>query len=326
MQTENKYNSFLITNARRGYFNDVRKALDNGADVNVVDDEGNTALICSTMLGLDETINDDENEDYLEVIKLLLLHNVDISKQNNEKYTAMSFACIYNNPKMVKLLLERWVWLSDHNIHMDMCKKDNDIKTGIVFACVYGHLEIMKILLKSNIINVNTAMYGKNEEVFPYCDDFFLDVAMYEPLLITACSRKHINIISYLLNLPNIDVNVRDTFNKTSLMLSCERGDIEVVKLLLSHPNIDIYKPNKRYSYRIAPTWTFNPTTPNAPTAISYAWDHDHLKIIELLDNYIQNKKKDVMYVVYKGQTIDNNPLLPVSKNDINKIITSYVI
>ena len=137
MQTENKYNSFLITNARRGYFNDVRKALDNGADVNVVDDEGNTALICSTMLGLDETINDDENEDYLEVIKLLLLYNVDISKQNNEKYTAMSFACIYNNPKMVKLLLERWDWLSDHNIHMDMCKKDNDIKTGITLGCEF---------------------------------------------------------------------------------------------------------------------------------------------------------------------------------------------
>ena len=169
-------------------------------------------------------------------------------------------------------------------------------------------------------------MYDKNEEVFPECDDFLLNIAKFEPLLITACSRKHINIIRYLLNLPNLDVNIRNIFNNTPLMLACERGDIEVVKLLLSHPNIDIYKPNERYSFRIAPSWTFNPTTPNAPTALTYAWDQDHVKIINLLDNYIQNKKMEVMYVVYKGETIDNKPLLPVAKKEIVKKIITYVV
>ena len=119
IQPENKYNSSLITKASGGYFNDVRKALDNGADVNAVDDEGNTALITVTMVGVDAIYNyddDDEhdrNRDYLEVIKLLLLNNADISKQNDDKYTAMTYACTFNNPKMVKLLLERWIWLSN---------------------------------------------------------------------------------------------------------------------------------------------------------------------------------------------------------------------
>ena len=323
IQSENKYDKLLITESGYGNIVGVKKALDNRANINAVDDDDNTALITVTMLGLDEPIN--ENEDYLEVIKLLLLHNADISKQNYEKYTAMSFACMFNNPKMVKLLLERWIWVSKQNDDMTELK-NYDIKTGIVFACDYGHLEIMKILIESNIIDINTAMYGKNEEYFPICDDFFLDVAKSEPLLITACSRKHTDIISYLLNLPNIDVNIRDSRNMTPLMIASEKGFIKVVKLLLSHPNIDVYKSNERHSYRIAPNWTFNPSAPTAPTAITYAWDQDRLKIILLLDNYIQNKKNEVMSVVYKGRKIDNKPLLPVSQKDIIQIITSYVI
>ena len=323
IQSENKYDKLLITESGYGNIVGVKKALDNRANINAVDDDDNTALITVTMLGLDEPIN--ENEDYLEVIKLLLLHNADISKQNYEKYTAMSFACMFNNPKMVKLLLERWIWVSKQNDDMTELK-NYDIKTGIVFACDYGHLEIMKILIESNIIDINTAMYGKNEEYFPICDDFFLDVAKSEPLLITACSRKHTDIISYLLNQPNIDVNIRDSRNMTPLMIASEKGFIKVVKLLLSHPNIDVYKSNERHSYRIAPNWTFNPSAPTAPTAITYAWDQDRLKIILLLDNYIQNKKNEVMSVVYKGRKIDNKPLLPVSQKDIIQIITSYVI
>lgn len=265
----NKYDKLLIRASGCGNILGVKKAIDNNANINAVDEEGNTALINVAMLGRDEPIN--ENEDYIEVIKLLLLNNADINKQNDDKYTAITYACMYNNPKMVKLLLEN---LSNQN---------NDIKTGIVFACYYGNLEIMTILMKSNIIDVNTAMYEVNEEGFPICHDDFLDWASNVPLLTIACLKAHIDIIEFLLNQPNIDVNIRDTFNKTPLMLASEKGYTAVVRLLLTHPNIDIYKPNERESYHIAPIWTFNPNFPTAPTALTYAWDKDNNKIIEEL-------------------------------------------
>ena len=69
----NKYDNLLIRESGCGNIVGVKKAIDNGANVNAVDDEGNTALITVTMLGLDEPIN--ENEDYIEVIKLLLLND-----------------------------------------------------------------------------------------------------------------------------------------------------------------------------------------------------------------------------------------------------------
>tara|TARA_B100001093_G_scaffold185108_3_gene177914 strand:- start:12936 stop:13808 length:873 start_codon:yes stop_codon:yes gene_type:complete len=282
IQSENKYNKSLLKGATFGDFNVVRDALENGADVDAVDYEGNTALITVTIVGVDENDNNDSYCDYLKVIKLLFSYNADITKQNYEEYTAMTYVCMSNNLKMVNLLLERWVWLCNQNIHINVRKKNNDIKTGMVFACYYGKLEIMKILFESNIIDVNTAMYQVNEEGLPRYDDL-LYYACTSPLLITACFHKHTNIITYLLNLDNIDVNVRDTLNMTPLMVASKHGFIEVVTLLLNHPNIDVYKSNERHCYRIAPSWTFNPIAPTAPTALTYAWDKDHSKVLEEL-------------------------------------------
>jgi len=160
---------------------------------------------------------------------------------------------------------------------------NDDIKTDIVYSCYYGYLKDLKLLMENNIIDVNTAMYQVNEEGFQNEDEGFLKWSSTNPLLTIACLRTHTDIIEFLLNQPNIDVNIRDTFNQTPLMLASERGYTAVVRLLLTHPNIDIYKPNERESYRIAPRWTFNPNFPTAPTALTYAWDKDNNKVIEEL-------------------------------------------
>lgn len=168
------------------------------------------------------------------------------------------------------------------------------IKTDIVYSCFYGHLKDLKLLMENNIIDVNTAMYQVNEEGFKIddegfikgfqiYDEGFLNWSSTNPLLTIACLRSHTDIIEFLLNQPNIDVNIRDTFNQTPLMLASERGYTAVVRLLLTHPNIDIYKPNESKSYRIAPNWTFNPNFPTAPTALTYAWDKDNNTVIEEL-------------------------------------------
>ena len=356
-QKENKYDNFLITESRIGNFKGVKKALEKGADVNAVNYQGNSALITACMFGIDYDYNDDDDADdrnynYLEVIKLLFLYDIDITKKNKKNYTALTYACMNNNPKMVKLLLDRWDWLSNQNIdNIDniVCKKNNDIKTGMIFACYYGNLEIMKILFESNIIDINTIIYDVNEKGFPishdllyeenydydyddyddYYDDYydgFLYQASTTPLLITACLEKHTDIINYLLNLPNIDINVKNTRNETPIMVASEHGFTEVVALLLNHPNIDIFKSNEKECYRIAPSWTFNPSAPTAPTAITYAWDKDHTKIIKLFNDYILNKKMEVMSVIYNGKKKNNEPLLSNSHNNIGKIIISYVI
>ena len=90
-------NNALFYAAASGTVDDVKAAIQNGADVNAKNDKGNTAL----MMLLDSNSNPDRN-----VIKALIVAGVNVNAKNNEGETALMFAVSNNHFDAAKLLID----------------------------------------------------------------------------------------------------------------------------------------------------------------------------------------------------------------------------
>lgn len=84
--------------------------------------------------------------------------------------------------------------------------------------------------------------------------------------LIIASQEGYIKMVEFLLNYPEIDVNLNTNHGGTALIMACMTNQIEVVKLLLNHPNIDV-----------------NVATDRGATALILACFQGHRDIVELL-------------------------------------------
>ena len=79
--------------------------------------------------------------DKYEIFELLLNAGANINKQNNGGYTALNLAVLKDNYKIVKLLL---------NAEADIDKQTNDSgDTALINASFYGRIEIVKLLLNA---------------------------------------------------------------------------------------------------------------------------------------------------------------------------------
>ena len=101
--------------------------IENGANVNDKDFQGDTALIyASTFLKWD-----------LSIIKLLIDSGIEINAQDKDGYTALMEATISGNYETVKLLIENG---ADINI------KNNDGKTALDYAEENDYKNIIELL------------------------------------------------------------------------------------------------------------------------------------------------------------------------------------
>ena len=70
----------LITASEYGHINTVRRLLEEGADVNVKDDRGSTALMYAS------------EEGHVETVKLLLEKGADVNAKDNDGGTAHNYS------------------------------------------------------------------------------------------------------------------------------------------------------------------------------------------------------------------------------------------
>jgi ankyrin repeat protein len=126
--------------------------LNNGADVNARDDNGDTALILAT-----SEMNWEElhwliqhggdfnafvkvtNEMRRRVVHLLLEHGADVNARGNNGNTALIQASIYGHAEAVLLLLERGAHVNALN---------NTGQTPLIAASEFGHTDVVRLLLE----------------------------------------------------------------------------------------------------------------------------------------------------------------------------------
>ena len=113
--------------------------LENGGDINVADNEGNTLLMKSVYLG------------YYDLADYILLNNADISLTNNNGENALILSADY--PYIINLIL-------NNNID-NLDSADNKGKTALFHACEFGNLNSVRILIKSGSDINKRDIFGK---------------------------------------------------------------------------------------------------------------------------------------------------------------------
>lgn len=188
--------------AKRGYKELVEKLLTHIADIDMRDDDGNTALILAAQ------------SDYDDVVEFLLVNHADANIQNKYGNTALIFASGGNCTNTVQLLLEN---------NADIDKQNHEGWTALMFtlgSVKYGHTEeIIKILLKANA-NLNLQNDNRETALIIVCKYNRED----ERLILT-------KIITRLLN-AHADIKKRDNNGKSALDYAKEHNDHRIENLL----------------------------------------------------------------------------------------------
>jgi len=236
----NKVN--LMNAAKYGDLEGAKAALDAGADPNVGEMLGNTAL----MYACDYYGN-------VDIVKLLLDHGADPNIGNNYGTTPLMIASKYSIDA-VKLLLDAG---ADPNAVNDRGE------TALTYAVQSGHEDIAN-LLKSFIANKNltntTPTQPSNNLGNELIDAVMAgDLRRFKSLLaegadvnardeygrtalMEAAAFNEVDMVKMLIE-SGADVNAVDKYGYTALMLAAFYGFKEIVELLLEH-GADVSKEN----------------------------------------------------------------------------------
>ena len=228
----------------------VKALIDAGADVNVKNKKGQTALIVATREGRSE------------VVKILLAAGANVNAKQNRYQTAFMVAVIENRPKIAKMLLAAganvgardgrnmtplMVAASEgHTEFVQMLlaagadvnlKDGNGSQTALSWAAQNGHSEVVKILLaagadikagfrnggltalakaatkgRSEIIKILLAA-GADVNAVGSKSRFMITPLMY------AAKAGHLESVKVLID-AEVDVNAKDSWNATALTWS----------------------------------------------------------------------------------------------------------
>ena len=167
--------------------------IEAGAEVDVVDAGGLTALIRAAWRG------------YGEIVKALNGGGADVNKVGGDGGTALVGAAKFSRTEMAKVLVEAGV---------DVNQVDEDGETPLMWAAArWGHANTAKVLIEMgadvNQVNVNR-----------------------ETPLLAAAGYGHTEVVKVLIE-AGADVNVADRDGETALLRALMWGHGEIVKVLI---------------------------------------------------------------------------------------------
>ena len=181
----------------------VEFLLNQGADVNAKDIWDETALLCSTAMG------------HIEVVECLLNSGADIQAKNMAGLTALMIT-VYGRLKVIKLHMnmKNWIEIDEH------------LNANYYMLTDYPGITSL-IILK-----------GKNTEYVRIIHNVYIKAKNHNNTsLQIASSPYYYNIAKKLIEW-KADINTKNTFGQTPLILAAELGKLKMVKLLLDkHAN-----------------------------------------------------------------------------------------
>lgn len=167
-------------------------------------------------------------------VKLLLYYDADVNFYNGN-HTPLTDACYGHNFEIAKILLE-------HGADPDKVGGYNWFP--ILWVCCNGNIRIFELLIKHK------------------AEISLLDTKRNNALAFT-CVNGNYKIAKRLVEL-GIDINERNAYGETILMIAAREGSIGIVRLVLEHNDV-------------------NAVSKEGNTAIVYASIAGHLNIVKLL-------------------------------------------
>ena len=188
----------LLEAVKNNKLDEVKKALDAGANVNAKGDDGNTALIFAGYNG------------HTESVKLLLNRGADVNAKNNTGYTALIWASEKGHKYIVEKLLEEGA---------DVNAKANIGWTALSLAKDRGHTEIVAMLEEAIANNTeNNSSEGSQEEK--------------DKELLEAVKNNKLDEVKKALD-AGANVNATNNDGNTALIQASQNGHTEIVAMLL---------------------------------------------------------------------------------------------
>ncbi|XP_063924549.1 putative ankyrin repeat protein RF_0381 [Zophobas morio] len=208
-----------------GEFDYAKKFLENGAQVNMVDDKGNTALHHV----FDSPFLCDDADGTL-LVKLLIENGVDVNAQNRTGITALHLACRSGIGKIAEVLVE-------NNANVDA--KDAMDETALHYALrsKQNCVDTCKLLIAKSVDVDAPNKHG----ITPLKLAIQLGFTVVTELLTAKCSTSFEHSLHELSNdsvileeIENVNVEDQDIHGSTVLQRVCrDNGDVKMVKQLL---------------------------------------------------------------------------------------------
>jgi ankyrin repeat protein len=268
---DNYQNTALLWAALQGHTEIVKLLLAvPGIDVNLVDDSKNTALLWAAYKG------------HTEIVKLLLSKEVDVNKVDTNGYTALIWAQKKGHHDIVNLLQreeekrrepdanpskqlviaaisqnveEIRRLLNVRNIDVNFIHENN---TALIWGAYKGNAEIVRLLIDAGADldyrdgGGQTALDWAISKGYPYVINLLKQAkqrrlqSVSEELLNASMGTNVVKIRELLA--AGADVNYKNEYGRTALILAAGKGRTEILKLLLGFGAYINHVTNNKYT------------------------------------------------------------------------------
>jgi ankyrin repeat protein len=193
---------------------EAQRFIDAGVDVNAVDGNGWTPLVCAA------------RKAHVDMVELLLVNGAEItSKQVRENFgtiTVIDHALFGGSLEVVRMLVEKGAGVDP--------KSGLQTWSFVSRAIELNRLEVVKMLL-ANGLNANEGLPQSHTLGSTPVNAW--RYSGFTPLMV-ACATGRVKIAKFLLN-KGADVDHRNKIGETALFIATMHGKMECVKLLLAY-------------------------------------------------------------------------------------------
>ncbi|CAA6802574.1 MAG: Unknown protein [uncultured Sulfurovum sp.] len=221
--TQTVENKNLILAIKDGNLEDIKKAVENGADIEVLDEEGNTPLIQSLNYIRELPINEQD----FNIISFLIKSGANVNPIHDD--SLLILLCTFCEIKLVKLLIKK-------GTNVNVIDSDGiSPLTGVIMSHFIFQQSNMKVFIRDEKkYQKNIEKNQKNIIELLIKNGANTNIKLKNlSILCFACMLSNIEIIELLIK-NGADVNVLIN-GVPSLLIASLFGDLEIVELLLKN-------------------------------------------------------------------------------------------